>query len=119
MIGFGLSFELTDLDRTTLLAQYQAAGAAHAFDGAALFFEDVSRLAPFDNTATVPDASASRSSRGVANPVENVAPAGTSVMNLAAVSPAMNDAVLMGLARDSRALGLAAIRAGGTEESRR
>ncbi len=100
LIGFGLSFELTDLDRTTLLAQYQAAGAAQGFDGAALFFEDVSRLAPFDNAATVPDASASRSRRGVADPVENVAPASTSVMNLAAASPAMNDAVLMGLARD-------------------
>ena len=36
----------------------------------------------------------------MANPVENIAPAGTSVMNLAAASPAMNDAVLMGLARD-------------------
>ena len=53
LIGFGLSFELTDLDRTTLLAQYQAAGAARGFDGAALFFEDVSRLAPFDNAATL------------------------------------------------------------------
>ena len=100
LISFGLSFELTDLDRTTLLAQYQAAGAAQGFDGAALFFEDVSRLAPFDNAATVPDASASRSSRGVANSLENFAPDSTSVMNLAAASPAMNDAVLMGLARD-------------------
>ena len=100
LISFGLSFELTDLDRTTLLAQYQAAGAAQGFDGAALFFEDVSRLAPFDNAATVPDASASGSSSVVANLVENVAPASTSVMNLAAASPAMNDAVLMGLARD-------------------
>lgn len=100
LIGFGLSFELTDLDRTTLLAQYQAAGAAQGFDGEALFFEDVSRIAPFDPAATVPDASASRSPRGVADPVENVAPASTSAMKLAAASPALNDAVLMGLARD-------------------
>ena len=100
LISFGLSFELTDLDRTTLLAQYQAAGAAQGYDGAALFFEDVSRLAPFDNAATVPDASASRSSRGVANSVEDIAPVSTSVMNLAAASPSMNDAVLMELARD-------------------
>ena len=74
LISFGLSFELTDLDRTTLLAQYQAAGAAQGFDGAALFFEDVNRLAPFDNAATVPDASASGSSSVVANLVENFAP---------------------------------------------
>ena len=100
LISFGLSFELTDLDRTTLLAQYQAAGAARGFDGKALFFEDVNRLAPFDSAATVPDASASRSSRGVANSVEDIAPVSTSVMNLAAASPAMNDAVLMELARD-------------------
>jgi penicillin amidase len=100
LISFGLSFELTDLDRTTLLAQYQAAGAAQGFDGAALFFEDVSRLAPFDPAATVPDASASRSSRRVADPVGNVDQASASVMNLVAASPAMNDAALMGLARD-------------------
>jgi penicillin amidase len=99
LISFGLSFELTDLDRTTRLAQYQAAGAAQGFDGAALFFEDVNRLAPFNNAATVPDASASGAS-SVANLVENSAQTSTSVMNLAAVSRAMNDAVLMGLARD-------------------
>ena len=100
LISFGLSFELTDLDRTTLLAQYQAAGAAQGFDGAALFFEDLNRLAPFDRAATVPDASASGSSRVVANLVENVAQDNASAMNLAAAAPALNDAVLMGLARD-------------------
>jgi penicillin G amidase len=100
LITFGLSFELTDLDRTTLLAQYQTAGAARGFDGAALFFEDVNRLAPFNDAATVPDASASDSSSAVANAVENVGQASTSVMELAAASPAMNDAVLMGMARD-------------------
>jgi penicillin G amidase len=57
LVGFGLSFELTDLDRSTLLSQYQAAGAAQGFNGAALFFEDINRLAPFNNAATVPDAS--------------------------------------------------------------
>ena len=100
LISFGLSFELSDLDRTTLLAQYQAAGAARGFDGAALFFEDVNRLAPFDNAATAPDATGSDGSSVVANAAENIAPASTDVMSLAAASPAMNDAVLMGLARD-------------------
>ena len=52
-----MSFELTDLDRTTLLSQYQATGTLQGFNGAALFFEDVNRLAPFDNAATVPNAS--------------------------------------------------------------
>ena len=57
LIGFSLSFELTDLDRTTLLSRYQSAGTAQGFNGSALFFEDINRLAPFDNAATVPDAS--------------------------------------------------------------
>jgi penicillin amidase len=99
LISFGLSFELTDLDRSTLLAQYQAVGAARGFDGAALFFEDVNRLAPFDGAATVPDASVPGAKPATADMVEN-APASTTVMNPAAASPAMNDAVLMGLARD-------------------
>jgi penicillin amidase len=100
LISFGLSFELTDLDRATLLAQYQAAGAAQGFDGAALFFEDVNRLAPFNNAATVPDASASVASAVVTSPVENLAPASTSFMNMATPSRGMNDAVLMGMAGD-------------------
>jgi penicillin amidase len=100
LISFGLSFELTDLDRTTLLAQYQAAGAAQGFDGAALFFEDVNRVAPFDKAATVPDASASGASSVVTNLVEDAGHASTNVMNRAAASRATNDPVLMGLARD-------------------
>jgi penicillin G amidase len=100
LISFGLSFELTDLDRSTLLAQFQAAGAARGFDGAALFFEDINRLAPFDNAATVPDASASSSSSVGATAVENFAQANTSVMQLAAASPALNDPVLMEMATD-------------------
>ena len=100
LISFGLSFELTDLDRTMLLAQYQAAGAAQGFDGAALFFEDVNRVAPFDNAATVPDASASTSGRASADPAENRAQSGTGATTLAAASTALHDPVLMGMARD-------------------
>jgi penicillin amidase len=102
LIAFGLSFELTDLDRSTLLAQYQAGGTAQGFDGAALFFEDINRLAPFDGAATVPDAagSSSGSSSAVADLAENLTPAGASIENLAAGSSALNDLVLMQLARD-------------------
>ncbi len=106
LISFGLSFELTDLDRTTLLAQYQAAGAAQGFDGAALFFEDVSRLAPFDNAATVTDAIGSSPGSGgaLANVVlgvgKNLAPEIESIGNLTAGSPALNDPALMRLASD-------------------
>ena len=102
LIAFGLSFELTDLDRTTRLAQYQAEGAAQGFNGAALFFEDVNRLAPFDNAATVPDATRSRSgsSSALDNPVENPAPAGNRIESLTTASPAMNNPVLMRLASD-------------------
>ena len=61
-LAFSLSFDL-DTDRTEVLLTYQgvgqalcAAGSPACFDGAALFFEDVQRSAPFDPTTTVPEA---------------------------------------------------------------
>ncbi|GAO03553.1 penicillin G acylase [Anaeromyxobacter sp. PSR-1] len=56
LIAFGLSFDVDDIERTVALATYQQAGAAMGFDGAALFFEDLWRAAPFDPASTVPDA---------------------------------------------------------------
>jgi penicillin G amidase len=101
LIAFGLSFELTDLDRTTLLAQYQAGGAAQGFNGAALFFEDINRLAPFDPAATVPDATGSPAgASALANVVEDLTPPGDSIDTLTAASPALNDPALMQLATD-------------------
>lgn len=55
-IAFSLSFDL-DINLTLTLLQYQGVGAAVGFDGAALFFEDLFRSAPFDPASTVPDAS--------------------------------------------------------------
>ncbi|MFQ5777265.1 MAG: penicillin acylase family protein [Terriglobia bacterium] len=55
-IAFSLSFDLDDIDRTLTLLQYQGVGSALGFDGAALFFEDLFRSAPFDPASTVPDA---------------------------------------------------------------
>ena len=58
LFAFSLSFDLQDdIDRTVALQTYQATGAALGFDGAALFFEDVNRAAPFDPASTIPDAS--------------------------------------------------------------
>lgn len=57
IIGFGLSFDLDDIGRTTALVSYQKAGAALGFDGTALFFQDLFRSAPFDPASTIPDAS--------------------------------------------------------------
>jgi penicillin amidase len=99
LVSFGLSFELTDLDRTTLLAQYQGAGAAQGFDGTALFFDDVNRLAPFDPAATVPDARATSASGTAASRAAQAGEAGPRV-NRTAEWKAATDAVLMGLARD-------------------
>jgi penicillin amidase len=65
-IAFGLSFDLSDIDRTVALLTYQGAGQALGFDGTKLFFEDLFRSAPFTTASTVPDASAtSGSSSGV------------------------------------------------------
>lgn len=58
LIAFGLSFDL-DIELTQILLAYQTAGEALGFDGAALFFEDLFRSAPFDPAATVPDAGGS------------------------------------------------------------
>ncbi|MEW6729709.1 MAG: penicillin acylase family protein [Acidobacteriota bacterium] len=55
-IAFSLSFDLNDITYTLALQAYQAAGQAQGFDGAALFYEDMYRTAPFDPTFTVPDA---------------------------------------------------------------
>ncbi|MEO1574958.1 MAG: penicillin acylase family protein, partial [Pseudomonadota bacterium] len=62
LLAFGLSFDL-DVDLTTALASYQAAGAAQSFDGTALFFEDLYRSAPFDPASTLPDVGATRATR--------------------------------------------------------
>lgn len=56
LLALALSFDMTDLDITLQLLQYQRAGERGGFDGAALFFEDLFRVAPFNPAATVPDA---------------------------------------------------------------
>jgi penicillin amidase len=56
LAAFGLSFDLDDIARTETLLAYQAAGRERGFDGAALFFEDINRVEPFTDAATIPDA---------------------------------------------------------------
>jgi penicillin amidase len=72
LLAFALSFDLTDPDLTLRLLQYQATGALFGFDGTALFFEDLFRIAPFDPAAVVPDAS---ESAAAALRTRNAAPA--------------------------------------------
>lgn len=55
-IAFSLSFDL-DIEATVDFATYAATGAVAGFDGAALYFQDLSRSAPFYPASTVPDAS--------------------------------------------------------------
>jgi penicillin amidase len=55
LVAFQLSFDL-DIDNTLALQAYLAAGAANGFDGAALFFTDLTAFAPFSSAATIPDA---------------------------------------------------------------
>jgi hypothetical protein len=56
LLTFRLSFWLGELDRTTNLLTYVQTGLALGFDGAALYFEDVHRSAPFEPTASLPPA---------------------------------------------------------------
>jgi penicillin amidase len=53
LLAFQLSFDL-DIDNTITFATYQGTGQAAGFNGAALFFEDVFRVAPADGRVTVP-----------------------------------------------------------------
>ncbi|HEY4596565.1 MAG TPA: penicillin acylase family protein, partial [Thermoanaerobaculia bacterium] len=53
-LAFELSFDLSDIDLTTALAAFQAAGSPTTFDGTILFFQDVYRAAPFDPTHSLP-----------------------------------------------------------------
>jgi len=55
LLAFSLSFDL-DVGPTVTFASYVQAGTVAGFDGAALFFEDLVRSAPFDPASTVPDA---------------------------------------------------------------
>jgi penicillin amidase len=52
LIAFQRSFDL-DITSTVTLLTYQQAGLALGFDGGALYFEDLYRVAPFDRTATL------------------------------------------------------------------
>lgn len=55
-LAVSLAFDLSDLDTTLALKNYQDAGKAQGFDGTKLFFEDMFRLSPFDPTYVIPDA---------------------------------------------------------------
>ncbi len=60
-LGAGTSFDVAgDIDLTVALQTYQTVGALlpapFAFDGTALFFDDLFRSAPLDPASTVPDA---------------------------------------------------------------
>lgn len=63
LLVFGWSFDLSDLDRSSTLAQYLAAGNNLGFDGTDLFFEDMFRFGPFNadtGSTRTPAASTSR-----------------------------------------------------------
>ncbi len=53
LLAFQLSFDL-DIENTISFGTYQATGQAVGFNGAALFFEDVFRVAPADGRVTLP-----------------------------------------------------------------
>jgi penicillin amidase len=56
LIGFQRSFDI-DIDPTVTLLTYQQAGQLLGFNGAALYFEDLFRSAPFDPAITLSGAS--------------------------------------------------------------
>jgi penicillin amidase len=79
-IAFSLS-PFDDIDRTTRLLAYRAAGTRQGFDGTALFVDDTDRTAPFDPAATVPDALQAEPSRERTRQVDGM-PAATDMSHL-------------------------------------
>ncbi len=73
-LSFGLSFDLSDLDYTVALLSFQAAGEQAAWNGAALFFEDLYRSAPFDPAVSIPPPGLRRQAE-VSLPTQNRWPA--------------------------------------------
>jgi penicillin amidase len=87
MHAFGLSFDL-DTGLTEVLLIYLAAGATLGFDGAALFFEDVFRSAPFDPASTVPDATGGAPFAAPGTPAADAGPASdATAAGVAGLSP--------------------------------
>lgn len=54
LLSFQLSFDSGAVDNTVRLATYQGTGDVVGFDGTALFFEDISRIAPEDDRVSIP-----------------------------------------------------------------
>ncbi|MDA8020212.1 MAG: penicillin acylase family protein [Thermoanaerobaculia bacterium] len=94
-LAFGLSFDLLDIELTTQAAAYSAAGAALGFDGMALFFEDVSRTAPFDDTVSLPGAKGApvAPATAVAVPSERTAALARGYRDKAAAVPQLQKAL--------------------------
>ena len=84
LLAFSLSFDL-DVNPTVTFSSYVQAGTVAGFDGAALFFEDLVRSAPFDPASTVPDAT---DGAGNGAPVEIAASAGERRARFAAAAAA-------------------------------
>jgi penicillin amidase len=66
LIAFGLSFDLSDIDRTLTLLAYRITGPNAGFDPDKLFFEDLFRSQPFTSASTVPDAEGTAPRTGTA-----------------------------------------------------
>jgi len=54
LLAFQLSFDANDPDLTVQLLTYQGVGDVAGFDGTALFFEDITRVAPEDDRVSIP-----------------------------------------------------------------
>jgi len=54
LLAFQLSFDSNDADLTVQLLTYQGVGDVVGFDGTALFFEDINRVAPEDDRVSLP-----------------------------------------------------------------
>jgi len=55
LLAFQLSFDSDDADLTVDLLTFEGTGDVAGFDGTALFFEDINRVAPEDDAVSIPN----------------------------------------------------------------
>ncbi len=70
--GFSVGswLDLSDVNLSLAVEAFERAGRERGFDGRALFFEDIYRLAPIEGAVTVPPSTRGRSARGLESAIE-------------------------------------------------
>ncbi len=114
LIVFGWSFDISEISRTFVLESYRAAGVANGFDGEALLYDDLYRVAPISDEIVLPPGSSRSSPSSTATETESsAAPTGDATRSperggRASVGVRTNRALLRGVQERYRSVPLLA-----------